>query len=150
SINTGPSTVSNVIDLSQAVTMGDVARLIEQGAPQGTTIVADVTGQGLKLSSTSGTISVAEVADGQAARNLGFQPGVAPGPTLVATSLNPSIWKTTAISTLLGTRAQGRIVSSGENNDIVLTATHNGTAANDVRVIFQPTSGITAGSEIAT
>src|SRR5205823_412111 len=55
SINTGPSTVTSVIDLSHAVTLGDAAHLIEQGAPAGTQIVADVTGTGFKLSTASGT-----------------------------------------------------------------------------------------------
>ena len=50
SVNTGSSTVTSVIDLSHAVTLGDVAKLIERGAPAGTEIVADVTGDGLKLS----------------------------------------------------------------------------------------------------
>src|SRR4029450_8187229 len=67
SVNTGPSTKTSVIDLSHAVTIGDVAKLIERGAPAGTEIIADVTGQGLKLTSSSGTISVAEVSDGKAA-----------------------------------------------------------------------------------
>ncbi len=150
SINTGSATKTSVIDLSSAVTLGDVARAIERGAPQGTQIVADVTGEGLKLSSTSGTISVAEVAEGQAARELGFQPGTAPSTTLVGRPLNPAVLKTTRLDSLLGTRAQGRIVSSGQNNDIVLTARENGADLNDVRVIFQPTAGVTAGSEVVT
>ncbi len=51
SINLGSSTKTSVIDLSHAVTLGDVAKLIERGAPSGTEVVADITGEGLKLSS---------------------------------------------------------------------------------------------------
>jgi flagellar hook-associated protein 3 len=151
SINTGPSTKTSVIDLSHAVTLGDVAHLIEQNAPAGTTIVADVTGSGLKLSTASGTIAVSEVAEGQAAQELGLASGAAPTNTINGNPLNAAVLKTTKLETLLGTKAEGRIVSTNaNNNDIVLTATKNGTAFNDVRVIFQPTVGVTAGSEVVT
>lgn len=149
SINTGPLTKTSVIDLSHAVTLGDVAHLIEQGAPAGTTIVADVTGTGLKLSTTSGTIAVTEVAEGQAAQELGLTSSAPPSSTLVGSPLNAAVLKTTALETLLGTKAQGRIVSTNaNNNDIVLTANQNGAAFNDVRVIF--TTGGTAGAETVT
>jgi flagellar hook-associated protein 3 FlgL len=148
SVNTGLSTKTSVIDLSHAVTLGDVAKLMERGAPAGTEIIADVTGGGLKLSSTSGTISVAEVAEGKTASDLGFPPSLAPSTTLAGNQLNPAVLKTTRLDSLLGTRAEGRITSSAKNNDIVLTAATNGAAFNDVHVIF--TSGGTAGSEVAT
>src|SRR3954469_21871521 len=102
SVNTGSSTKTSVIDLSHAVTIGDVAKLIERGAPAGSDIVADVTGEGLKLSSSAGTISVAEVSDGKAAGNLGFPPGTAPSANLVGNPLNPALLKTTRLDSLLG------------------------------------------------
>jgi flagellar hook-associated protein 3 FlgL len=148
SVNSGSSTKTSVIDLSHAVTMGDVAKLIERGAPAGSDIVADVTGDGLKLSSSAGTISVAEVSDGKAAGDLGFPPGTAPSANLVGNPLNPALLNTTRLDSLLGTRAQGRIVSTSKNNDIVLTATHNGAAYNGVQVVV--TGGGTAGAETAT
>jgi flagellar hook-associated protein 3 FlgL len=148
SFNTGSSTTTSVIDLSHAVTIGDVAKLIERGAPAGSDIVADVTGDGLRLSTPNGTISVAEVSDGKAAANLGFPPGTAPNATLDGNSLDPALLNTTRLDSLLGTRAQGRIVSTSKNNDIVLTATHNGVAYNGVQVVFA--GGGTAGSETAT
>ncbi len=148
SINNGTSTKTSVIDLTNAVTIGDVARRIELGAPAGTQIVADVTGQGLQLSSASGTISVGEVAEGQAARQLGFPPGTAPSSTLVGVPLNSAVLKTTQLDSLLGTKAQGRIASAGGNNDIVLTAAKNGAEYNGVTVVFQ--TGGTAGNETVT
>jgi flagellin-like hook-associated protein FlgL len=148
SVNTGPSTKTSTIDLSSAVTMGDVARLIERGAPSGTEIVADVTGQGLRLSSASGTISVAEVSEGKAASDLGFSAGMTPNSTLTGSPLNPAVLKTTSLDSLLGTRAQGRIVSSSKNNDITITAKNNGVEYNDVRVVFA--AGGSAGSEVAS
>lgn len=147
SVNSGSSTTTSVIDLSRAVTLGDVAKLIERGVPAGTEIVADVTGKGLKLTSSSGTISVAEVSDGKAASDLGFPPGTAPSATLAGNPLNPAVLKTTRLDSLLGSRAQGRVVSTAKNNDIVLTAADNGAEWNGVRVVF--TAGGTAGSEVA-
>ncbi len=148
SINLGSSTKTSVIDLSRAVTLGDVAKLIERGAPAGTEIVVDVTGKGLRLTSPSGDISISEVTGGRAASELGFPPGMAANNILEGNSLNPVLLKTTRLDSLFGTRAQGRIVSTSKNNDIVLTANQNGAALNDVHVIF--VAGGTAGSEVVT
>jgi flagellar hook-associated protein 3 FlgL len=150
SINTGLATETSVVDLSSAVTIGDLARLIEDGAPAGTNIVADVTGTGLRLTTASGTISVGEVADGHTARELGIltPAGALPSSTLQGDPLNPAVLKTTPLGDLLGKKAQGRITSPGWDNDILLTATANGATLNDVRVIFQ--TGGTAGAEVVT
>jgi flagellin-like hook-associated protein FlgL len=150
SINTGPSTKKAVIDVSRAVTLGDVARMIEAGAPAGTEIVADVTGDGLKLYTPSGTILIEEIAESNAARELGIlTPEGAPlSDTIVGMALNPAVIKTTRLDSLLGTRAQGRIVSTDANNDIVIRAANNGAAYNNVTVVFA--AGGTAGSENVT
>ena len=148
SVNTGLTTLTSVVDLSGAVTIGDVARLIETGAPAGTSITAVVTGEGLTLTTSTGTIQVSEVAEGRAARELGFPPSTPPGATITSTDLNPKLLKTTPLGNLLGTKAQGRIVSSGVNNDIVITAAQNGTDLNDVTVEF--VAGGVAGSEVVS
>ncbi len=149
SVNTGITTETSVVDLAGAVTIGDVARLIELGAPAGTSITAEITGNGLVLQTTSGTIAVDEVAQGRAAHELGIFTalGSPASPTLTGGDLNPRLLKTTRLDNLLGTKAQGRIVSSGLNNDLVLTAAANGTALNDVDVVF--VDGVAAGSEVA-
>ena len=148
SINTGLTTLTSVVDLSGAVTMGDVARLIENGAPAGTSITAEVTGTGLKLTTSTGTIQISEVAEGRTARELGFPPGTPVGATITGSDLNPKLLKTTRLGDLLGTKAQGRIVSGGLNNDIVLTAAANGTDWNNATVEF--VAGGVAGSEAVT
>jgi flagellin-like hook-associated protein FlgL len=150
SINTGLTTVVNVVDLSGAVTIGDVARLIESAAPAGTTITAEVTGAGLALETTGVSIAVGEVAQGLAAHELGIftSPSSPTSPTLTGDDLNPRILKTTRLENLLGTKAQGRLVSSGSNNDIVITAAQNGTSLNGVTVEF--VGGGVAGSEVVT
>lgn len=149
SITTATSTVTSVVDLSKAVTLGDVARLIERGAPTGTQITASVDGAGLQLSTTSGTIVINEVAEGRAASELGILTPVNAGPTntVNGTPLNAAILPTTKLSSLLGTKAQGRLESVGANNDIVLTANKNGVDLNDVDVVFA-NDGV-AGAETA-
>jgi flagellin-like hook-associated protein FlgL len=150
SINTGLTTVVNVVDLSGAVTIGDVARLIESAAPSGTSITAEVTGTGLTLQTTGVSISVSEVAQGRAAHELGIFTGTGgpASPTLTGGDLNPRLLNTTRLESLLGTKAQGRIVSSGTNNDIVITAVQNGTDLNGVTVEF--VAGGVAGSEVVS
>jgi flagellar hook-associated protein 3 len=149
SINTGASTVTSVIDLSKAVTLGDVARLIEQGAPTGTNITASINGSGLVLTTSSGAITVGEVGEGKAANELGIATpkNAAPVSTITGTPLNPVILKTTQLNSLLGTKAQAVLRSTGSNNDIALTASKNGTPLNDVRVVFANDG--TAGAETA-
>ena len=109
SINTGSSTVSSVIDLSRAVTLGDVARLIEQGALTGTNITATVNGKGLSISTSGGTISIGEVAQGKAANELGIltAKGAAPTSTVTGSPLNPTIQKTTQLERTAGDKGAG-------------------------------------------
>lgn len=149
SINTGSATVSSVVDLSGAVTLGDVAQLIERGAPAGTTIVAGVSGTGLTLSTASGTITISEVAQGKAASELGIltPTGAALTNSITGSALHPAVLKTTSLNSLLGTKAQARLASVNANNDIVLTANQNGVSFNDVDVVFM-NDGV-AGAETA-
>ena len=148
SINTGTSTVTSVVDLSRAVTIGDVVRFIEAGAPSGTDIVVDVVDNGLRLSTTSGTISVGEVAQGRTAHELGIftNSSLPPSSTIAGTDLDPALLKTTRLNDLLGTKAVGRVTSAGANNDIFLTASQNGPEFDGVTVEFLP--GGLAGSEV--
>lgn len=138
---------TSIVDLSSAVTVGEVARLIEAGAPAGTTVTVDVTGDGLVVRTATGMIAITEVAQGNTAHELGiFTDPTAPlSDTVVGSDLNPAVLKTTPLANLLGTKAQVRIVSTDTNNDIVLTAAQNGDAFNGVTVDF--VAGGVAGSE---
>jgi flagellar hook-associated protein 3 len=149
SVTVGSTTESSVIDLSQAVTMADIARLIEEGAPSGTTVTVEVTGDGLVLHTDAGTISVAEVAEGRTARMLGIlsDPDVAATDTITGTDSNVAMLKTTRLADLLGTKAQGLIDAPGANNDIRLRAALNGTQFNGT---VELVGGGTAGSELVT
>jgi flagellar hook-associated protein 3 FlgL len=149
---TEPSgTTSRVVDLSGAVTIGDVARLIEENPPAGgADVTVDIAANGLTIRTDTGTIRVGEVASGRSARELGiFTPAGAPASdTIVGTDLDPAVEKTTPLENLLGRKATGRIVSAGASNDLVLTANQNGTALNGVDVVY--VNDVTAGNETAT
>jgi flagellin-like hook-associated protein FlgL len=148
-VNENGLDATSVVDLSTAVTLRDVARLIEENAPVGT-VTVEITGTGLTLRTTSDSITVSEVAEGRTAHELGIfsTPGGPPTNTLIGTDLDPAVLKTTRLRDLLGTKAQGRLVSGDSNNDIVLTALQNGVEFNGVTVEF--VAGATAGNEVAT
>jgi flagellin-like hook-associated protein FlgL len=154
SVDDGTSTTSVVVDLTRAVTMGDVARFIENAAPATSDLRVDVTGTGLVLRSnrlpTPDTISISEVAEGRTARLLGINsdPNVTPTNTITGLDLNPAVLKTTRLSDLLGKKSQGVIQLTGANNDIRITAAANGDDFDNVTVEF--VTGATAGSESAS
>jgi flagellin-like hook-associated protein FlgL len=145
SINNGTTTESRVINLRTAVTIGDIARIIEDNAPGDVT--AEVTGTGLVLRTASGTITVSEAAEGRSARMLGIlsDPNVVSTGTINGLDLNPALLKTTRLEDMLGTKAQGVIQPLGLNNDIRITANENGDSLNGVDVVF--VGGGTAGAE---
>lgn len=148
-ISDGTSTV--VVDISRAVTVGDVARLIEANAPAGRTITVDITGQGLTLqldASGGGNLTVAEVGSGNVASELGIleEIGVLTNP-LVGDDLDPVILKTTRLDDLLGSKARARVVSAGDNNDLLIEAAANGAGFNGVTVQF--VDDVAAGNEVA-
>jgi flagellin-like hook-associated protein FlgL len=148
SANLAGNVTTSIVDLSSAVTVEDVVRLIEKSAPSGAGVTVEVTGSGLVVRSATGTISISEVAQGRTARELGIftNPAAPATNTIIGTDLNPAVLLTTRLADLLGTKAQGRIVSADPNNDLELTATQNGDEFNDVTVEF--VAGGTAGAEI--
>lgn len=150
SVDDGVSTVSSIVDLSRAVTVGDVARLIENGAPGSGNVTAEVTGGRLVLRAASGTIRVSEVTEGRTARLLGVlqDPNLPAANTIISTDLNPSLLKTTPLSNLLGTKANGVIGTSALNDNLLITASQNGAAFNNLTVEF--VTGATVGNEVAT
>jgi flagellar hook-associated protein 3 len=145
-VNNGTATTSSIIDLSGAVTIGDVIRRVEAGTSG---VSVDVVGNGLKLQTDVGTIRVSEVAGGRAAKQLGiFTPtGAVASPTVVGTDLDPVAEKTTPLAELFGTKASGRLLSTGSNNDLVLTGAVNGANLNGVSVDF--IAGGTVGATFA-
>jgi flagellar hook-associated protein 3 FlgL len=149
----------SIVDLSNATSLGDVARFIEENPPPGRVVTVTVTGQGLTLqldSAGGGNLTVTEVGSGSVANELGIleESGVLTNP-LVGGDLNPRLLKTDRLDALLGTKAIASLQSAGINNDIRLEATTNGSQLNGVTVqlvddqLLQASSGIAAGSEFA-
>ncbi|MEX2093637.1 MAG: hypothetical protein WD971_13210, partial [Pirellulales bacterium] len=148
-VNNGVTTTSSIIDLSGAVSIGDVIRRIEANPPAGgASIRVDVVDNGLTINTSAGTVRVGEVAAGRAARELGiFTPTSAvPGPAMVGSDLDPVVRKTTPLSDLFGTKASVRLNTTNANNDVVVTSATNGVAWNGVSVVYA--TGGAAGSEI--
>jgi flagellar hook-associated protein 3 FlgL len=151
SVTIAGTTTSSIVDLSGAVTVGDVIRRIEANPPAGgADVTVDIANNGLTLRTDTGTIRVSEVAAGRAAKELGiFAPTSAvPASSVVGADLDPVAQKTTLLANLFGTKASGRLESTGSNNDLVLTSAANGTALNGVTVQF--VAGATAGNEVAS
>jgi len=156
-ISDGTSSV--IVDISHAATVGDVTRLIEANAPLGRKVTVDITGQGLTLqldSAGGGNLTVTEVASGKAASELGIlnTVGVLTNP-LVGSDLNPLVTKTTPLDNLLGAKARTRLVSPGDNNDLLIQAAVNGAQYNGATIqivddeLLRASPGVAQGSEYA-
>lgn len=150
SVNNGAATTSAVIDLRKAVTVRDVALLIERGAPPGTNVTVEITGSGLVLHGNGDDLTVTEVAEGRTARLLGIasNPHVPATDTITGRDLNPALLKTTRLADILGQRAQGVFSFAGGNNDLHLAANTNGGQFNNLNLVLA--GGATAGAEVAT
>lgn len=156
SIAVTDGTVTNIVDVSKAVTIGDVARILEANPPPGRTVTARVSNQGLVVSLDGGNLSISEVGGGSTAAELGIKRigGTGPGP-IVGADLNPQMTLGTQLSDVLGTRARGYLSTVGAGNDLIVEAAHSGSAYNGVTVKyvdddwFQDTPGVPAGSEFA-
>jgi flagellin-like hook-associated protein FlgL len=129
-----------------------VVRLIEENPPAGRQITANVTGAGLTLQLDTpggGSLTVTEVGSGRAAAELGIleTTGVAPPGTLVGDDLDPTLLKTSRLEDMFGTKARARLVSAGDNNDILIEAAANGAASNGI--VIQFVNDAAAGAEYA-
>lgn len=160
SIAVSDGNTTQIIDLSKAETLGDVADLINRNPPAGRTVTARVSNNGLVLDlddAGGGNLSVREVGGGTTASELGiFSPvGVATLP-LVGNDLNPRLRPTTSLGDLFGSRGRTVLESPGRNNDIVIEARQRGTVGNGVTVqlvddsLIDASTGVVAGTEFAT
>ncbi|TWT88218.1 flagellar hook-associated protein FlgL [Pseudobythopirellula maris] len=138
-------TTSAVIDLSAARSIGDIATIIERDAPAGAEIVVQAAGDGLGITVSNGTVLVKEVAGGSTAEELGIATDGASVASIDGEDLDPSLLKTDELSNLVGTKAQGRLELIGSDNDLIVRATENGAAFNNLTIVIQ--GGGTAGSE---
>lgn len=161
-ISISDGTNTSIIDISNAATIGDVIRLIEENPPTNQAVEVQLTGTGLKLqfapgSSSGNNIIINEVGNGSTARELGILQEQSGGITeVVGEDLNPKLLLTTSVEDILGSKAR-TVIESGtanDNADILLTAGANGIALNGVTVQFVDDAlltalpGVSVGSEV--
>lgn len=151
-------TNSSIVDISRAATVGDVVKLIEANPPAGRKVTVDISGDGLtlQLNAGGGNLTVKEVASGKAASELGIFNAVGvPSGKLVGTPLDPIITKTTPVHSLLGSKASARLVSPGDNNDLIIRAAANGAQYDGATIQIvddeplRASPGVAPGSEYA-
>lgn len=141
-------TTTSIIDLSDAKTINDVARLIETSAPEGSVVTVSIENNALRLDTFNGGLQVREVAGGVAANELGILHEGASATSITGADLDPILRQTTRLDDLAGSKARGRLELPGANNDLVITANANGDDFNGVNIEF--VDGATAGSEAAS
>jgi len=149
----GVTLTPQVIDISTATTLGDVADLIEANPPPGRTLTVNISATGLELqldTAGGGNLTVREVGSGTTAAELGIleETGVGTG-LLTGKDLDPKLRETTPLANILGVRAGTVIHPTGSNNDLVIEAAQRGPAQNGVTVTFVDGGPGTAGSEAA-
>jgi flagellar hook-associated protein 3 len=141
---------SSVVDLSQANTIGDVARMIEANPPAGDSLNVTLTATGLNIQLASGTgnLSVNEVGDGTTASDLGiFDPSGVGINALVGKNLTPGLLPTTPLADLLGTPATAAVHSAGSDNDVIFQSPANGSQDNNIQISYVDDGSVTAGHE---
>jgi flagellar hook-associated protein 3 FlgL len=124
----GGTIVSRTVDLSLAETIGDVKTFIEDAfAGQSITVTVDVdptSSSGLRLTPSSGTVEVSDVAGSRVASDLGISTAAATA-QISGKDLNPSISIHTRLADLnngagIGpTAGTGLLIQNGENSAVV-------------------------------
>ncbi|MFZ5830408.1 MAG: flagellin [Planctomycetota bacterium] len=133
---------SSLVDFSGAETIGDIALLIKKNPPPTRALTVELTSTTIKISLDSaggGALSIQEVAGGTTAAELGIFKPIGTGLTVEGRDLDPVLRTTTPLADVLGVRAQAIARSTGNDNDIILEATHNGGALSD----GTPLNGVT-------
>ncbi len=163
SLSISDGTLTSIIDLTSAETLGDVKRLIESNPPAGRDISVTLTDTGLVVDIDNpggGNLTIKEVQDGKVAASFGIlnELGSGVGP-ITGTDLNPQLRRTTDLNEILGVRSQATLafaaeaVLSGFDNSsarIQLNASTPGATLEDVKVQFQAVNGLGFGNEVAT
>jgi len=162
SLSISDGNTTSIVDLSQAVTMGDIVRMIEENPPSGRELSVSLTGEGLSVTlldplSVGGNFTINDVGNGTIAQQLGIVEnlGVPPGIAINGSDLDPALLLTTQLDRLLGTKTQALLTSVGTNNDIFISGVANGAALNGATIqlvddeLLEASSGLAAGQEVA-
>lgn len=126
----------SIIDISSASTVGEVARMIREEAPDGVSLNVDVSYSGINIEvdqPAGEKIIIQEVGGGTTATELGIYTPI-PAGTITGGNLDPVLDVTTSIGDILGTRARAVMRFPHEDNDIIFEAPDNGSAPNGITI----------------
>ena len=148
SVAVSDGVTTSIVDISGAITVGDIVRLLEANPPTGRELTATITATGLNISLDGGSLSIREVGGGTTVRELGIlhETGGGPGP-VIGGDLNPQLRLTTPLANILGVRAEAVVASAGVDNDFRVRAVARGAEYNDVTIRFVDGGAGVAGNE---
>ena len=137
------------IDLSQAKTIGDVKGLIENAlGTANVTVAIDVAKNGISITPTAGTITIANPAGGTAASDLGIVGAAAA--SIDSGDLNPQLTLTTNLADLNGgagigpTAGKGLLITNGSISQVVDISSAV-TVGDLVNLLKNPSLGLSVG-----
>lgn len=133
SISVQVGTQLYTVDLSSATTVADVGQMIYDQTER--KVRTHVGSDNLVLDATN-VLIVREIGSGKTAADLGIVTSGFASTHWDGKSLDPILTADTPLSDLLGTRASAWLPQTGNNNDILLKATGNGTLLNGVEITF--------------
>lgn len=139
-------TVAANVDISHAKTIDDLVRVIEANLPEGADTRVDVSGNGLKIETSNGTLAIGEVAEGRTALELGIRSSSSN--SIQGDDLDAILLKTTPLSDLEGIKSRGSLSLAGFNNDLLIESVVNGASFNNLTL--EVVDGATSGAETAT
>ena len=149
SISVAVGTAVQVIDISGAETVGDVADLIERNAPFGVDLTVTVTSKGLNIAADSGALTIKEVGGGTVAAELGILEAIGSvGQPIIGGDLDPVLRLTSSVDDIIGSRAFAEIDSPGLNNAIRIEANRRGAEYSGLAISFVDDAGVVAGGEL--
>ncbi len=157
SIEISDGTRKSIVDLSGAVTLGDLAAKIKANPPAGRQLNVHITDKRLYIAfaQPEGTnLSIRDVGGGTTAYQLGIlrDTGVGEG-YIESRDLQPALMPTTLLENILGAKATAFLHSRGRDNDLVIRAavpgerTAAGVALNGVQISLIHDNSISVGAE---
>ncbi len=143
SISISDGTVTSIVDISSAETIGDIALLLVNNPPLGNRVEVEITPQGFRLRLVSGDLMVTDVGGGTVAQELGILEETGAGTNYVnSRDLDPTVRTTTKLEDAFGAKAQAVIRSAGVDNEILVRADVPGTGYNGLAISFNNTGAV--------
>lgn len=136
-----PAAIQRTVDLSAAETIGDLRRMLEHAfAGEAVTLSVDIdpaTNAGLRVSASSGTVSVRDVLGSTLAAELGIASG--PAATILGGDLDPRLTRLTPLDALHGGSGISRVPGQGlliTNGGVVTAVDISSPAIQTVEDLF--------------